>query len=115
LMFLLPQEYQTWCIQLVTAVAVMMVTKYGRLDETWLLVSNFAWLLGYHYFRETNLSTLLFTYRYRSNIFITRVLSFSVSKTWLVRSLKALYAAHGVSVIENGARNWWCVRTLNYF
>jgi len=91
-----------------------MVTKYGRLDETWLLVSNFAWLLGYHYFRETNLSPLLFTYRYRSNLFITRVLSFSVSKTWLVRSLKVLYAAHGVSVIENGARNWWCIRTLNY-
>jgi hypothetical protein len=43
----------------VTAVMVVMVTKYGRLDETWLLVSNFAWLLGYHYFRETNVTTLI--------------------------------------------------------
>jgi hypothetical protein len=59
----------------------MMVTNYGRLDEPWQLVSNFAWLLGYLYFRETNLLPLLFTYRYRSNLFIIRVLSFGVSKT----------------------------------
>jgi len=32
-----------------------------RLDETWHLVSNFAWLQGYHYLRETNLLPLLFT------------------------------------------------------
>ena len=48
----------------------------GRLDDTWRFVSNFAWLLGYHYFRETNLLPLLFTYRYRSNLFITKSLFF---------------------------------------
>jgi hypothetical protein len=33
LMFLLPQENQTWCKLTAEMVVIVMVTNYGRLDE----------------------------------------------------------------------------------